>query len=465
MKPFDGLTALSRIEGLTAAVLVVFQAAMVFGQGSAPKAAALRNPVVDAVKTAAPAVVNISTEKIIALQTPDPRRTLFDDDLFDRFFEQYPKQNVRTRSLGSGVLVDRRGYIVTNEHVVRRASKIAVTLNDKSIYLGRLISADPSRDLAVIRISREAPFPTVNMNRREPLMIGETAIAVGNPFGFEHTVTVGVVSATGRNVSVQGEIMMRDLVQTDASINPGNSGGALLDVNGDLIGVNTAIRAGAEGIGFAIPVSELRKALVDLLDFRRLSKVWIGVGLAGLVNANTDEPVGLRVIQVQPDSPAQKSGLKYGDVITRLNGRRCVEVLEFEVDVLESRLGEELVFEGVRESGPFRAALRLERLPVADPNVIITKRLGLSVEKLSRADAVEVGLEPGTGVIVRSVAAKSPAASSGLKKDDVIVLFANFRVTDPEELASGLERIKPGDQAVVVLIRKGFKYYTWVRVN
>jgi len=448
-----------------AALVVVFVPAVAFGQGTASKAAALRSPVVEAVKTAGPAVVNISTEKIITLQTPDPRRMLFDDDLFERFFEPYRKQNVRTLSLGSGVVVDRRGYIVTNEHVVRRASKITVTLNDKSTYLGKLISADPSRDLAMVKISREAPFPTVNIHRREPLMIGETAIAVGNPFGFEHTVTVGVVSATGRNVTVQGEVVMHDLVQTDASINPGNSGGALLDANGDLIGINTAIRSGAEGIGFAVPVLELRKALVDLLDFGRLSKLWIGVGLAGLVKTDTDEPVGLRVIQVQPDSPAQKAGLKFGDVITRLNGRRCVEVLEFEVDVLESSLGEELVFEGVREGGPFRATLKLERLPVADPNIVVTKRLGMSVEKLSRADADAAGVEPGTGVIVRSITEKGPAASSGLKKDDVIILFANFRVTDPEELASGLNRVKPAEQAVIVLIRKGFKYYTWVRLN
>jgi len=448
-----------------AAMLMVFGGTLLFGQDVASKRAAIRNPVVDAVKTASPAVVNISTEKIVTLRSFDLRSHLFDDDLFDKFFERYRKRDLRTRSLGSGVLFDRRGYIVTNEHVVRRASKIQVTLNDKNTYLGRLISADASRDLAVIKISRELPFPTANMNRLEPLMIGETAIAVGNPFGFEHTVTVGVISATGRNVTVKGKVLMRNLVQTDASINPGNSGGALLDINGDLIGVNTAIRAGAEGIGFAIPVTELRMALVGLLDFRRLSKVWLGMGLAQRIRTATNEPIGLRVIQLQPDSPAQKAGIRYGDVITKLNGRSCVEVLALEIDILEHRIGDRLTFEGARNGKLFKATLTLERMPMTDPNTIIGKRLGLTVGEITRAEEARVGVEAGSGVIVRTVAKDSPAAASGLKTDDVIILFANFRVTDPEDLASGLGRIRPGDQAVLMLVRKGFKYYTWVRVR
>jgi len=446
-------------------VVLVGMSSAVFGQGTASTRTAIQNPVVEAVKTASPAVVNISTEKIITMRTPDPAQFPFDDDVFDKFFERFHQRNLRTRSLGSGVLFDARGYLVTNEHVVRRASKIQVTLNDKNHYLGRLISADPARDLAVVKISRELPFPTANMSRREPLMIGETAIAVGNPFGFEHTVTVGVVSATGRTVKAQGNVLLKDLIQTDASINPGNSGGALLDVNGDLIGINTAIRAGAEGIGFAIPMGELRGALVDLLDFRRLSKVWLGMGLAELVNTRTNEPAGLRVIQLQPGSPAQKAGIQYGDNINRLNGRRCVDVLAFEIDILERRVGDELVVEGLRDRTPFKVTVALERIPMPDPNAVIVKRLGLSVAELSRADEQRVTVEAGSGVIVRSVEPDSPAAASGLKLDDVIVLFANFRVGDPEDLASGLGRIKPGDQAVLVLIRKGFKYYTWVRVR
>jgi S1-C subfamily serine protease len=453
-----------RIRRFSAVVFVFVLPGVLFGQ-AAEKRAAIRNPVVEAVGAASPSVVNISTEKVITMRTPDIRRRLFDDDQFDRFFEQYHQKNVRTRSLGSGVIIDKRGYIVTNEHVVRRASKITVTMNDKNVYAGRLISADPAHDLAVIKISRELPFPVANMNRREPLVVGETAIAVGNPFGFEHTVTVGVVSATGRNVSVNGEVVMQNLVQTDASINPGNSGGALIDINGDLIGVNTAIRADAEGIGFAIPVQEVCRALVDLLDFRRLSRVWIGLGLAGLVNTQTDEPVGLRVIQLQPDSPAAKAGMKYGDIITKLNDRRCVDVLAFEIDVLEHKPGDKLVFEGVRDNLPFKATLALEPIPMPDPNAVIGQHLGVTVGKISPEDALRVGVEPGAGVIVKQVAQNGPGAASGITKDDVVVLFANFRVTDPEDLAGGVERVKPGDQVVLVLIRKGFKYYTWIKVN
>ena len=434
-------------------------------QSPAEKRAALKSPIIQAVEAAGPAVVNISTEKIVTINVPDTRRRLTDDDLFDQFFERYHQQNVRQRSLGSGVIVDPRGYIITNEHVVRRASKITVTLKDKTSYLGRLISADPARDLAVIRISRETSFPAARMGRLDALMVGETAIAVGNPFGFEHTVTVGVVSAVGRNVSVGGQTVMTNLLQTDASINPGNSGGALVDINGDLIGINTAIRAGAEGIGFAIPIDEVRKALVDLLDFRRLSRVDVGAGLVGLVSAQTGEPAGLRVVQLQPGSPADKGGLKYADVITKLNGRPCVDVLSFEIDVLEHRAGDKLVFEGVREGQPFKAEVALVAIPMPDPNTVIAKRLGITVAKLGPADPARLGFDPGGGLVVQSIAPGGPAAAAGLSRDDVILLFANFRVNEPEEIAQGLDRIRPGDQAPFVIVRKGFKYYTFLKVN
>ncbi len=452
------------------AALVLLGGPLAQGQTSAEKRAALRTPVVQAVEIASPAVVNISTEKIVSMQVPDVRRHLFDDDLLDKYFEKYHRQDIRQRSLGSGVLFDARGYIVTNDHVVRRASKITVTLKDKSSYQGRLISSDPTRDLAVVKISRETAFPAARMGRLEPLMVGETAIAVGNPFGFEHTVTTGVVSAVGRSVSADGQTVMANLLQTDASINPGNSGGALIDINGDLIGIPTAMKADAEGIGFAIPVDEVRRDLVDLLDFRRLSRVYVGCGLEGLVSTETGEPVGMRVLQLQPESPADKAGLKYADVIMKLNGRRCVDILAFEIDILEHRSGDKLIFEGVRpvsatEGRAFRAEMVLEPLPSMDATALIARRLGLAVSKLDAAAAGRVGLDPGAGVLVQSVVRDGPAAASGLSKDDVILLFANFRVNDPDDLATGLGRIKPGDQAVLVLIRKGNKFYTWIKLN
>jgi len=455
-----------RLKVLLWAVVVLATSAAVFAQAPPARRVPIKSPIVTAVSASGPAVVNISTEKLVATQTPDAiRRHLFDDKRLDEFFERHQARNVRKRSLGSGVIFDKRGYIITNEHVVSRASKIQVTLRDKSTYFGRLISTDHTRDLAVIRIARPQPFPVASLNRRQPLMIGETAIAVGNPFGFEHTVTVGVISATGRNVRVKGKVVMQGLIQTDASINPGNSGGALLDINGDLIGVNTAVRSGAEGIGFAIPVAELRKALVDLLDFRRLSKVWIGVGLVGLVNRNTNEPVGLRVVRIQPESPADKGGLKYGDIITKLNGRRCIEVLAFEIDVLEQKPGQRLVFEGFRDRTPMKVTVAPGKIPMPDPNVVVGRRLGLSVQSLSRVDAMRRGVDPNGGIVVKGVARNSPAAAAAVKVGDVIALFANFRVADPETLASGLARIKSGEKVRVLIIRKGAKYLTWIRVR
>jgi len=447
-------------------VAAVLGVTTVFAQAPVGGRAPITSPVVRAVKTAGPAVVNISTEKLVTMTMPEGlRRHLFDDDSLDRFFERYRERNVRKRSLGSGVIFDRRGYIITNDHVVRRASRIQVTLKDKSTYTGRLISTDHTRDLAVIKISRPLPFPVAALNRRQPLMIGETAIALGNPFGFQHTVTVGVVSAVGRNVRVKGKVALQNLIQTDASINPGNSGGALVDVNGDLIGINTAVRSGAEGIGFAIPIGELRKALVDLLDFRRLSKVWIGVGLVGLVSRTTNAPVGLRVVRIQPKSPGEKAGLRYGDMITKLDGNRCVDVLAFEIDVLERKLGDRLVFEGFRDRAPFKATVTLGKVRMPDPNTLIARRIGLKVQDLKRADAMKLGVDPSGGVLVTAVVKNSPAAAATVKPGDVIALFANFRVADVETLASGLGRIRSGENVRVLIIRKGFKYLTWIRVK
>jgi S1-C subfamily serine protease len=259
--------------------------------------------------------------------------------------------------------------------------------------------------------------------------------------------------------------MFQNLVQTDAAINPGNSGGALLDVNGELIGINTAIKADAQGLGFAIPVEEVRKALVDLLDFRRLSKVSLGVGLVGLVRTDTNEPVGMRVIQIQEKSAGDKAGFKYGDIITKLNGHKCVDIIEFEIDILEHREGDKLVFEGVRGDQPFRAEMTLERLQMADPNAVISQRMGLTVAKMTENDAKRVDLDPSTGLIVREVNTGTAAAVAGFRKDDVIVLLGNFRVSEPEELAALLQKANAGEKIIVVLIRGGVKYYTWITLR
>ena len=222
-----------------------------------------RTPVVRAVEKAAPAVVNISTKSVRMVQ---PYFWMNVPEVFrQQFGDMFKPQRQVVGSLGSGVIISPKGYIVTNAHVVQQAEEIIVTMADESQHKAELVSADLGADLAIIKIAAEKPVAAIRLGTSSDLMIGETAIAVGNPFGYQHTVTTGVVSALDRTIEASATQKYEGLIQTDAPINPGNSGGPLLNIRGELIGINTAIRAGAQGLGFAIPVDKVRAIMVDLL--------------------------------------------------------------------------------------------------------------------------------------------------------------------------------------------------------
>jgi serine protease Do len=237
-----------------------------------------RTPVVEAVKKVAPAVVNISTEKIVKRRI----NPFFDDYgfFFGDFFQNFPSSRTYKRqSLGSGVLIDPKGYIITNEHVILPASKIKVVLVDGREFEGKLIGSDSKFDLAVIKIEAESDFPAIKIGKSIDLMIGETVISIGNPFGLSHSVTTGVISALNRTIVTDEKRVYSDFIQTDASINPGNSGGPLLNILGELIGINTAIYQKAEGIGFAIPIDKARRIVDDLIQSGYVHRAWLGIGV------------------------------------------------------------------------------------------------------------------------------------------------------------------------------------------
>jgi S1-C subfamily serine protease len=235
------------------------------------------------VERVAPAVVNISAEQITE-QRISPFGGLSRDPFFDRFFEDFNvpefRRRVKSTSLGSGFLVDAQGHILTNAHVVANASKIRITLVDKRSFPADLVASDPDSDLAVLRVSATG-LPQVAMGTSRDLMVGETVIALGNPFGLSNSVTTGVVSASRRSLRTGGR-EFRDFIQTDASINPGNSGGPLVNLDGEVIGVNTAIVQEAQGIGFAIPIDKARRILGDLLKFGRVTGAWVGVAVQSI---------------------------------------------------------------------------------------------------------------------------------------------------------------------------------------
>ena len=234
---------------------------------------------VRAVEKARPTVVNVNTEEEVAVSPFGGGGDPIFDRFFRDFFEAAPRRRVASRSLGSGVIVDPRGYILTNEHVVARASRISVTLADERTYPAKLVGTDPDHDLAVIKVDAKEPFPAVETGDSDRLLIGEQVIAIGNPFGLTHTVTTGVVSATRRSIRTGQGRLYYDFVQTDAAINPGNSGGPLLDITGRMIGVNTAIYSEGMGIGFAIPAAVARRVVEDLVRYGQVQAVWVGLAV------------------------------------------------------------------------------------------------------------------------------------------------------------------------------------------
>ena len=240
-----------------------------------------RTPIVKAVERVGASVVNINTEEVApAVRNPfrDSR-----NPFFDQFFKEFfPSRDNNRRSLGSGVIIHPEGYILTNEHVVSKATIIKVTLIDKREFDARLVGSDIKSDLAVIKIETNENLPHVSLGRSDDLMIGETVIAIGNPFGLQHTVTTGIISALHRSIKGGGNRVYREFIQLDASINPGNSGGPLLNIEGSLIGINTAIFKQAEGIGFAIPINKAKRIINDLIRYGKVRRGWLGVSVQSI---------------------------------------------------------------------------------------------------------------------------------------------------------------------------------------
>jgi len=370
-----------------------------------------RTPIVIAVEKAWPAVANISTERLITQRHVDPffgsRSELF-DQFFNDFFGQSQKQMVE-RPLGSGVIIDEDGYIVTNEHVVSRASKIKVRLSDGKDFEATIISSDPISDLAVLKINSPTPLPYVKMGTSKDLMIGETVVALGNPFGLENSVTTGVLSAKNRTMtfsSQYGDIKYDGLIQTDALINPGNSGGPLINIDGELIGINAAIVNQAQGIGFAIPVDKVRQTLVKLFNFRELNKIWFG--------AQVEEQIR--------------------------------DILDFEKYILKKNAGDKLSIIVNRSGREFKIDVTLEKAPLQSVEKLALEKLGLYVQDLTPQLAKQLNLWwVKSGVLISGVQKNSPAAEVGIKEGHVLVYVGQYRINDIEELGASLKIMQKGD--------------------
>ncbi len=420
---------------LTGGLLVVLAAAAPLA-GQPDERALRRTPVVVVFEAARDAVVNISSTEVVEVR-----------DRFDRFFGRrraQPRRLERT-SVGSGFVIHPEGYIVTNAHVVARSTDRRVIFADGSEYDAIVVASDRENDVAILKIEPPRPLPTLAFGRSDDLMIGETVIAIGNPLGYQHTVTAGVVSAVNRDLVFERDLMMSGLIQTDASINPGNSGGPLLNVLGELIGVNTAIRGDAQNIGFAIPVDKLRRLLPELLDVERRYRIESGLHLVAAV-----EP---RIDSVKPGSAAERAGIEPGDILLKVNGEAVDEAVDFHIALIGRRPGDELRLELVRGGRRYRTSLLLDDRPRPDAPSIVRQRLGVVVRPLPADLAKNLGLPRGGGFVVVDIDPDGPAQRIGMRARDVLVAVGRYYPMTLDELGELVEYLDPDQEVLVTFLR------------
>jgi serine protease Do len=407
-----------------------------------PGAAGRRTPIVAAIEKARPAVVSVYARTPGRSQpfAGDP----FADDFFRRFFgDPGPGLARPATSLGSGVIIDgQRGLVVTNEHVCAGASSITVALADGRELSAELLGADPGHDLAMLEI-KAGPLPQLSLGDSDGLMIGETVIAIGNPFGLTHTATVGIVSATGREVPLgrRGETL-KDLIQTDAAINPGNSGGPLLNLDGDLVGLNTAIIRG-DGLGFAIPSNQIRRIAARLA--RGGANLDLGLSLAESSRPRKGE-TGCLVIGLSEGGPAAAAGLKKGDLLRKLDREPVDTLADYEMILASLAPGQPVTAEATREGRLLTFSLAPRQVTTDEALALAASLYGLSVSE-----------KPGRLLLKRPPEA-SPADRAGLKEGDLLLALGDRQTTGLRDLAEAVlaARFKP---AVAVTIQRGRTLY------
>ncbi|MBI1322657.1 PDZ domain-containing protein [bacterium] len=370
---------------------------------------ARKTAVVEAVARIQPAVVSIASEKLSASNARWPFS---------------PEESTRSRvsGMGTGVVLDRRGFIITNHHVVDRVEGIEVRLNDGAgtTLPARVIQSDPVMDLAILKVDSPRPLTEALIGTSSDLMVGEDVITVGNAFGYENTVSVGIISALGRNVTLSDDQVYRNLIQTDACINPGNSGGPLVNIKGELVGINVAVRAGAQGIGFALPIDDVLRSAAEMLSTRRLAATWHGIATESRPD---DEGVRLLVSQVQSTSPGEKAGIKPGDQIVRVGELETRNPLDLERALLESQSDVPVAVVVKRDGSEVSTQLAVRALSRAQPDAgdQIWWLLGVKTRPVSAATVSPVSRELHGGLYVSDVLPGSSADRASIQPGDILI--------------------------------------------
>lgn len=417
-------------------------------------------------KKVTPTVVNISVVKTFRPSRfgfrNDPFWDFFGDDFFERFFG-IPRE-FKNRGLGSGVIVSEKGYILTNNHVVGKADEIKVTLADKREFTAKVVGTDPKSDVAVIQI-KARDLPVARLGNSDDIEVGDWAIAIGNPFGLNQTVTVGVISAKGR--ANMGIADYEDFIQTDAAINPGNSGGPLVNLEGEVIGINTAIfsqSGGYQGIGFAIPINMARSIMQNLIENGKIVRGWLGVQIQPVTedvakSFGLSKAQGVLVGDVTKGSPAEKAGFKRGDIIIRYGDREINDPNQLRNLVASTRVGEKVPIEILRDGHPLTLTVEIAELPEEIASAVVpgkgeVSELGIQVQNLTPDLAAKLGYEGDHGVVVVEVEPGSLADEAGLQRGDLIKEVNRQEVRNLSDYNRAIAKAGKSDQ-ILFLIRRG----------
>jgi serine protease Do len=370
-----------------------------------------RTPIVEVVERVKDAVVNIHSERTVAAAGAD--------DIYG--IAAAPS---RVNGMGTGIVLDSRGYIITNHHVIDDVQVIKVRLADGSTYPAKVIARDHDNDLALLKIEARKPLATIPLGTSQDLMIGETVLAVGNAFGYEHTVTKGIVSALHRDVTLNKEMAYKSLIQTDTPINPGNSGGPLVNINGELVGVNVAIRAGAQNIAFAIPVDTMIRVAGDMLSIRKRSGLTHGLKLNDKVEPGSSP--AMRTVSVggiEPAGPAAAAGVQTGDVLVRVAGQKVQTSLDFERALLDHAAGEKVALVVNRDGQEKSLDLVLQAMDhgqLAAPD-LIWRKLGVRLQPVAPEQVTRVNPALHGGLVVTDVFADGVAGRAGFQRGDILI--------------------------------------------
>ncbi len=418
-------------------------------------------------KKLGPAVVNISTTQVSERRNvPEFGSPFGQEDPFNEFWRRFfggpiPRGPQRQRSLGSGFIIDRDGAILTNNHVVENAQKITVRLADEREFEAKVIGKDPKTDIALIKIDAKGDLPVISLGDSDRLEVGEWVMAIGNPFGLDHSVTAGIVSAKGRQI---GQGPYDNFIQTDASINPGNSGGPLINLRGEVVGINSAIfsRSGGNiGIGFAIPINLAKELVPQLKATGKVTRGFLGVLIQKVTpeiaeGLGLEQPRGALVANVTSGGPADKSNVKVGDVIIEFDGQPVKDSSDLPLIVARTAVGKTVAMKVLREKREVTINVTVGELKEKEAVASTTKteELGMAVQEVTPQIAESLGLEKPEGVVVTDVQGDGAAAEAGIRRGDVILEVDRKPVRNVADFRGALRGIEKGKN-VLLLVRRG----------